>query len=462
MSSQAVIVHLGSHNMLKQTRLSDPDPFTCLLLGLVATTTMSGCNQLSDPQLKAAKEANCYLAKHKPIGQATGKALTVSPEAMDIAKLKLTRAQYRQICCRVDTTAEVQADSNLVTHINSPVAGRVVEVHANIGERVAEGASLLSVRSPDVEQAEADLLQQDAQIKSDLQKDLLQIDSDIIATTTQLSFAKSAANRSKQLYDEKIASKADLESATTEYEKQCQTLDALKRKRQCTVDIANNRLKLTLGPYEQRLKLMGLSEAQVHSLITSRTIDPVVTVRSSEAGVVCDRKANIGEMVDTTKDLMTVANFNKVWLTAEVAEKDIAKLTLGNAILLKVDSLPGFSFPGKLDYIADSVNPDTRTLSVRAEVQNPHFVLKPKMFGHMSILVGEQRGLAVPKTALQDADGKDVLYTQTKPGSFKEVVVKTGVQSQDDVEILSGLKPEDLVVSSGSFWLRSMAMKQTN
>ncbi len=445
-----------------QKRLLDRSAPAFLLIAVATSVTLTGCNQQNETQLKASKEANCYLAKHKPLGQVTGNALTVSPEAMNVANLKMTRAEYRQICCRVDTTAEVQADSNLVTHINSPVAGRVVEVHANIGAHVGEGASLLSVRSPDVEQAEADLLQQDAQIKSDLQKDLLQIDSDIISTTTQLSFAKSAANRSKQLYDEKIASKADLESATTEFDKQTQTLESLKRKRKCTVDIANNRLKLTLGPYEQRLILMGLSDEQVHSLMTSRTIDPVVTVRSSEAGVVCDRKANIGEMVDTTKDLMTVANFNKVWLTAEVAEKDIAKLTLGNAILLKVDSLPGFSFPGKLDYIADSVNPDTRTLSVRAEVQNPNFALKPKMFGHMSILVGEQRGLAVPRTALQDADGKEVLYTQTKPGSFKEVIVKTGVQSQDDVEILSGLKEQDMVVSSGSFWLRSLAMKQIN
>lgn len=432
---------------------------TGLLLVLALAQGLSGCKDREERR-EAAEDAQKIYASDKPLAPISGKSLTPPQEALKTANLKLAEVSFHKISCRVDTTAEVQADINLVTHVNSPVSGRIAEVHANLGDKVGDGSVLLTVRSPDVEQAEADLLQQDAQIRSDMQKDLLQIDSDIITGKTQLNFAKSSFDRSKQLYDEKIASKADYDNAFTQYQKSLQDLEALKRKRSATVEIANNKLRLVLGPYQQRLRLLGLSDEQVNKLMKSRQIDPVVAVRSSEAGVVCERKANIGEIIDTTKDLMTVGNFKKVWLTAEVPEKDIAKLTIGDPIVLKVDGLPGRCFPGKLDYIADSVNPDTRTLSVRAEVENPGAVLKPKMFGRMSILVGEQDGLTVPKTALQDADGTQVVYVQTSPGTFEERTVKTGVQSQDDVEILHGVKPSERVVSAGSFWLRSLAMQQ--
>ena len=118
---------------------------------------------------------------------------------------------------------------------------------------------------------------------------------------------------------------------------------------------------------------------------------------SPETGVVTERLINVGELADPTKPLFTIADFTSVWLKADVYEKDISKVRVGEPIELEVDSFPGLKFSGKLNYVADSVNPDTRTLTVRAEVPNPGNKLKPKMFARMRIFVGNSQVLTIEK-----------------------------------------------------------------
>ncbi len=395
-------------------------------------------------------------------GPATANIVHLAPEAQKALKLKLASACLQTLDFSVKTTGEVVANANLLTHVNSPVTGRVTEVRAILGDHVAQGQPLLIVRSNDIEQAEADLLQNEAQVRADLKRDLLQIDSDISQAQAQIKLSESTYNRAKSLVDEKIASRAEFEAARTQFEKDKITLDTLTHKRTATISLSSERMKLLTEPVKQKLRTLGLSDVLIQKVLKSHEIDPDVPVLAPETGVVSERTINVGELVDPSKCLFTIGDFHGVWVKADVYEKDIAKVKEGQPIVLELDSFPGESFHGKLNYVADSVNQETRTLLVRADVANPALKLKPKMFARMNIMVGEHRVLAVPRGAVQDAGSYKVVYIPTGSGCFEERKVKLGAEIGNFVEVLAGLRTGEQVVTEGSFDLRSQSLRESD
>ena len=190
----------------------------------------------------------------------------------------------------------------------------------------------------------------------------------------------------------------------------------------------------------------------------TQVVDPMDTVDAPGDGIIVERLVNVGELIDPTKPLFTIGNFQTVWLKADVFEKDISKVKIGQPIELKVDSFPDRLFKGRLDYVANQVDADTRTLAVRAEVVNQDGLLKPKMFARMKIIVGRQKVLAIPTAAIQDTRTSKVVYIPVGDNRFEERKVKLGSQSADFVEILEGLHPGEKVVTQGSFDLRAKAI----
>jgi RND family efflux transporter MFP subunit len=218
-------------------------------------------------------------------------------------------------------------------------------------------------------------------------------------------------------------------------------------------------MKLTLGPAKNKLRLLGVSDAEIEDVMKTQIVDPMVPVLAPEDGIIVERLVNEGELIDPSKPLFTIGDFHNVWLKADVFEKDIAKIHIGQPIELQVDSFPDRVFRGKLDYVANQVDADTRTLAVRAVVVNPQELLKPKMFARMKILVGEHTVLTIPKTAVQDAGADKVVYVPSGSDTFEERKVELGAESGDYVEIRSGLKPGERVVINGSFDLRAESVR---
>jgi cobalt-zinc-cadmium efflux system membrane fusion protein len=215
-------------------------------------------------------------------------------------------------------------------------------------------------------------------------------------------------------------------------------------------------------PIKQKLRILGVNEDAIADVVRTHVVDAEVPVLSPESGIVSERTINMGELADPTRNLFTIGNFDSVWIKADVYEKDVAKVKQGQPIVLEVESFPGQKFHGKLNYVADSISQDTRTLNVRAEVDNPGCKLKPKMFARMSILVGEHEILSVPKTAVQDAGYSKVVYMPAGGDKFVERKVDIGNEIGDFVEVNSGLRPGDRIVTNGSFELRSQVLKQEN
>jgi cobalt-zinc-cadmium efflux system membrane fusion protein len=376
-----------------------------------------------------------------------------------MAALGYAQVEDRKLDTNVMVTGEVLANANTQTHVTTPVTGRVTNILVSIGDHIPEGKPLLIVRSTDIQQAESDLLQNEQQVRSDLKQALLQIDCDIPTAQAQIKLSETVYQRLKNLVEEKIASQADYQAAQTQWQKDQIALQTLKRKREATISLSTEKMKLVTGPAKTKLRLLGVSEAGIENVMKTQTVDPMVPVLSPEEGIVVERLVNVGELIDPSKPLFTIGEFNTVWLKADVFEKDIAALKLGQPIELEVDSFPGRVFRGKLDYVANQVDSDTRTLAVRAEVFNPQLLLKPKMFARMKILVGQHNVLAIPKTAVQDARSSKVVYVPTGADTFEERKVSLGAESGDYVEVLQGLKPGERIITNGSFDLRAAAVR---
>jgi len=429
---------------------------------LLIAASLSSCGTKSAPEEPEAHAVVSATTPSNPAddsGDKDRRIIEVPADAQKTMDVKVAPAQVREVDLTVQTTGEVLANANLLAHVTAPIVGRVTEVSASVGQHVREGQALVSLRSQDIGQAEADLLQNEAQVRADLKRDLLQVDWDIKVSEAHLKLTESAFKRISGLADEKIASRADFEAARAHFEEDKVSLEALKRKRESTIALSQERMKLLTEPIKQKLRLLNVSDAEIDRILRAGQINPLVTVVAPETGIISERHINVGELVDPSKQLFTVANYRSIWLKADIYEKDIAKVREGQPIVLELDSFPGEKFHGVLDYVADSVNEDTRTLPVRAEVPNIGLKLKPKMFARMIIMVGEHQVLTIPKSAVQDAGSYKVVYIPAGQGRFEERRVTLGGESGDLLEVKDGLQPGDRVVTCGTFELRSESLK---
>lgn len=388
-----------------------------------------------------------------------GSIVTLSVNAANDAGVTTAEAEMRGLEASVNVTGEVLANANTQIHVTTPVIGRVVKILVKIGDHVKLGQDLMIIRSTDIEQAESDLLQAEQQVRSDLKQNLVQIDCDTANAAAQLKLDEKVYARLRRLAEDKIVAEADLQAAETNYSKDKIMLNSLGQKRKAVVDLSAEKMRLVTEPLKTKLRLLGVTDDKIVEVMKSQTVNPIDTVDATGEGIVVERLINVGELIDPSKPLFTIGNFQTVWLKADVFEKDISKVNVGQPIELQVDSFPGRTFKGRLDYVANQVDADTRTLAVRAEVMNPDQLLKPKMFAQMRIIVADQKVLVVPTAAVQDTSTSKVVYVPRSNNSFEERKVKIGAQTSNYTEILQGLKPGEQVVTQGSITLRATAVR---
>jgi cobalt-zinc-cadmium efflux system membrane fusion protein len=183
----------------------------------------------------------------------------------------------------------------------------------------------------------------------------------------------------------------------------------------------------------------------------------LTTIRAPFGGVVTKAQIAAGEVVDTDRDLFTVADLSRVWVQAEVYEKDLGRIRMGQTAFVTVDTYPDERFTGTVSYVSDILDPQTRTARVRCEVANPQVRLKLDMFASVQVPTTFSReAFAVPVSALQQVEEKDVLFIQTAPTKFEPRPVQIGKTISGLLEIISGLTAGEQVVTEGAFHLKSI------
>src|ERR1017187_648025 len=205
----------------------------------------------------------------------------------------------------------------------------------------------------------------------------------------------------------------------------------------------------------RRLELWDLSEAQIDQVL--RTGEPIknITVFSPMTGYITDRKAfpQVKVMPDT--DLYTIVDLSRVWIMADVFEYEAPNIHVGETARGSLQALPGKSFSARIDYLQPEVDPMTRTLKVRLNMDNPGVMLKPDMYADIEFRVNIPSKLTVPADAVLNAGERKTVFVDRGNGYFEPRQVKTGEREGDRIQILSGLSQGERIVTSGNFLVDS-------
>jgi cobalt-zinc-cadmium efflux system membrane fusion protein len=321
-------------------------------------------------------------------------------------------------------------DENRLLQVGANVRGRVVSIPVDLGARVAKGDVLVTIESVELGKAREDLVRE----------------------LSSLRVASRAYERAKSLVDAKAISTGEFQSREGDY---------LSK-------------KSAAESAERTLHLLGESQEQVDRVRArvesgGASHDPedgaALAVRAPFAGRVIERKVTPGALFEALQPLLTLADLSNVWVFMQAYEKDLALLREGVEVTIRSEAYPQEALKAKVDFLGSVVDAATRTVKVRASVRNRVEKLRPGMFVKAQIDVPQayegSTVLAVPQSALQTLEDRTMVFLQTAPGVFGRRVVETGHSFEGFTEIYSGVKAGDVVVTEGSFVVKSEFAKAT-
>ncbi len=208
-----------------------------------------------------------------------------------------------------------------------------------------------------------------------------------------------------------------------------------------------------------RLRNLGMSDVQIEEMISTRKIPEDVYVVSPTDGFILTRNVSPGLRFEREKELYTIADLSQVWIVAQVFGKDAQKFRPGTVAKVTLPDT-GESFQARVSDVLPEVDPTTRALKVRLVANNPGFKLRPEMFVNVEMPVSIPAGLSVPADAIVDTGLAKQVFVQTSPGRFEKREVEIGWRFDDRVQIVSGLRQGEMVVSAGTFLVDSESRLQ--
>jgi cobalt-zinc-cadmium efflux system membrane fusion protein len=326
--------------------------------------------------------------------------------------LQLVPVRQGQLLTHREFPATVQANENELAEVTTLIRGRVVKVAVDVGQDVKKGALLAMLHSTDLGVAEGDYLK----------------------AAARLHEAELAHARAKELYDNKAVSLAEL------------------LRREAVMKTAQAEARET----KNRLELLGVAQEEVERLDRDHTIKADVPLRAPFNGRVIMRNITRGEVVETHQKFFTVANLNEVWVVGNVPEKDVQFIRKEQKVDVLLAAYPHAIFQGTITYVGDVIDPATRTMRLRVTVPNPDRLLKPEMFAIIRVYTpSNPEELSLPLEAVQNGPAGKMVFVQRGTGEFEARTVKLGSEQGDVVQVLDGVSAGELVVTKGSFALKS-------
>ncbi|GJM21447.1 MAG: hypothetical protein DHS20C15_13620 [Planctomycetota bacterium] len=335
--------------------------------------------------------------------------------AADIG-LEFARVTRREVSETVNCNAEFAFDGNRFAQLASRAPGVVREVAVDLGAQVEAGALLAVVDSPELGSAKAEFLQAQALV----------------------SLWERNHEREQALL---------VQGAGTERE----SLEA-------ETSLAESRIQRARA--EQNLRTLGLDDAAVAQVIASDDSSSLLRLTAPFAGEVVTRQAVAGEVVERGTPLFSVADTSRMWALLEVFDRDLARVRPGQQVLFDVAGLPGDRRGGTLTWVASQLDRHTRTLAARAELPNPHGVLRAGMFAEAQVSVlDHEQALVVPKDAVQWEGCCNVVFVRHSDVLFEPRKVLLGAETERHFVVREGLDGDESVVTTGAFLLKTELLK---
>ena len=356
------------------------------------------------------------LAACKPAKNEEDKKVVVDPYVVELTpvlqeKIKLVKVGEAEIREVLRIPGSIQVDEQRIARIGAPVTVRVVDIDAVLGQSVKRGETLATLNSTELAQNQLVYI-----------KALQQID-----------LHSKAVERARILLESDVISKAELQRRESEL----------------------SGAQAELSAANDQLQVLGMSPQSIAKLSKSSQMRSISSVTSRIAGTVINRQINLGQVVQPADELFVVADLSRVWAVAEVPEREIDLIEKGQEVDIEIPALDTKPIKGKLIYIGDVVNPQTRTVTVRSELNNAKAAIKPDMLVSMLVQSKPTSKLSVPVQAIVREEDKDHVFVQIAPNKYRLREVTVGDDYHGMVAIVNGIEAGEVVVGEGAFHLNN-------
>ena len=374
------------------------------VIALTAVLLLCACSQKQDP------EPSPPSASTGPVA-----APTTAPSA---SQIETAVVDFKPVQPELVLVGKVAYGEDRYSKISSPLLGRVVEVRAKLGDRVEAGATLLVIDSSDITAAY----------------------SEIVKEASELEYSTRAQELAKELYATKALALKDLKQAEN--------------------DLIKARAEFRRA--KERLLSLRIPAAELEKPLAQQRITSRFEMKSPLTGTVVERAVTPGQSVggDVGQVLFTVADLDRLQVVADVYERDLALVKVSQVGRINVEAYPGTDFASVVASIGDVVDPNTRTIKVRAWVDNRDQRLKPEMFARLRLDIGDATPfLTIPKEAVVEIDGKHFVYVVDGADRYSKHEVTVSNVSSGQVRILEGLTSGQRIVIKGAVLVKGQEVK---
>jgi cobalt-zinc-cadmium efflux system membrane fusion protein len=352
----------------------------------------------------------------RPGGQGSDGRVMLPAEQANL-RVSTAVVEERNVPYSVTVGGRLTFDEMRVTHVFSPVSGRITRLLAAPGQHVKKGAPLATVLSPDLGSAFSDELKARA----------------------DLTAAEHEVRRQREMFALKASSERDLEAAQDNYGRAKAEYDRAAQK--------------------SRLLRQGAVDAVSQEFILRSPIEGEVIARAANPGLEVQGQYS---GASNTLELFTIGQIGRLWLIGDAYEVDLQHVKPGAELELQVSAYPGRTFHGTVDWVSDTLDPVLRTVKVRCVLDNAEHLLRPEMYGVVRIVTPVRGAVTVPRDAVLRAGDRTVVFVEEARGadgsvSFKRRPVITNEHIPGDaVPVLAGLTPGERVATRGSIFLLGM------
>lgn len=343
--------------------------------------------------------------------------MRVQPAAAMVERLRVAPVDVTEIREQFRVTGSVQVDEERVARIGSSVSGRVIEAPVMLGADVRAGQPLARIDSTELAIAQRNFL------KAGLDLELVQ----------------RAVERARLLVAADVIGSAELQ------------------RRENELFSAEAELRAARG----NLMALGMSVEAIGRLENTRAISPVSTLVSKLGGTVIERRLTVGQVVQPADTLYTVADLSQVWVVSDVPEEQVYGVKVGDPVEVEIPALRDRRLTARVTHVGNTVNPETRTVTVRTTLPNADRSIKPAMLVTMAIREPARRALAIPAAAVVRDGSREHVFVPEPDGAFRLRPVTLGPETSDGLRpVLSGLAAGDRIVVEGAFHLNAERQRQ--
>jgi len=373
------------------------------------------------PSAVSATSANARVAAKSGAGD-SGEPFSLNLSDTQLAAVKVEPVEGREFPVEKEAVGGIDFNEDMETQVFTPYQGKIIALFAAIGDDVRKGQTLFTIDSPD----------------------LLQAESNLIAAAGVMELTTRNLARLRELYKTLAVSQHDVEQAVSDQ----QTAEGALRAARDSV------------------RIFGKADAEIDRIVANRLADPTLVVASPINGRITARTAAPGLFVQpgNPPPPYVVADIDTMWMLANVVEIDSPSFRIGQPVKVRLSAFPDQVFDGKITTIGASVDPNTRRVLVRSEINDPRHELRSGMFGTFVIAIGAPvRSPAVPLAGVvREGDGTQTVWVTADRRRFTRRTVKIGEPRDGYRQVLDGLQIGELVATEGAVFLSNMLTIATN